>query len=349
MADPYEDELSQDELTHTLFGHAAFQFLRAGAELGLFDLLERSPGLSRERIGTELTLEDRALDILLLGVTSLRLIRRSGDGYRNDATVSRLFTDGMWELFQAVIGFEAYVAYLGLADFTESLRANTNVGLRRVPGDGPTLYHRMTEDPQLSEVFYRFMSSWSQMAARYLVDNVDFRAIDRLLDVGGGDAAIAVAVAQAYPHLRITILELPGVVPLAQKRVDEAGLSDRIEVLAHDIFAEPYPPGHDAAMFVHQMQIWPLEQDTALLVRAHEALPDGGKVLIMNSMSDDTGDGPLMAGLDSAYFAALPGGGGMIYAWSKYEECLRAAGFPEIERIACAGAWTPHGIISATK
>lgn len=340
--------LTEDDLTNLLFGHAGFQYLRAGTELGLFELLERRPGIGRKELATELDLQDRALDILLLGVTSLRLVQHADDKYSNNPTISELVTSSRWEVYKATIGFEAYVAYLGLADFTESLRANTNVGLRRVPGDGPTLYHRLTGDPELSQIFYRYMGTFSDMAAGYLTSSVDFGSLTRVLDVGGGDGTIAVAVARAFPHLRITILELPGVAPIAQRRVDEAGLSDRIQVVATDMFADPWPEGHDGAMFVHQLQIWPLDQDTELLRRAHEALPSGGRVVIMNSMSHDSGDGPLMAALDAAYFAAIPGGG-MLYAWHKYEECLRAAGFGGIERIKPTGAWTPHGVITATK
>lgn len=353
MTDPQPSSsaapMTEDDLTRILFGHSAFQYLRAGTELGLFDLLEQRPGLDRKELTTELELQDRALDILLLGMTALRLVEKSDDKYYNNPTISRLYAEGRWDVVTAVIGFEAYVNYPGLIDFTESLRANTNVGLRRVPGPGPTLYHRLTADPDLSKIFYRYMGTWSAMAAGYLINSVDFGSLTRILDVGGGDATIAVAVAQAFPHLQITVLELPGVVPLAQRRVDEAGVSDRVQVVATDMFAEPFPPGHDGALFVHQLQIWPLDQDTELLRRAHEALPPGGSVVIMNSMSDDAGDGPLMAALDAAYFAAIPGGGGMIYAWHKYEECLRAAGFATIERIRPAGAWTPHGVIVAKK
>jgi hypothetical protein len=340
--------LTEDDLTNLLFGHAGFQYLRAGTELGLFELLERRPGIERKELATELDLQDRALDILLLGVTSLRLVQHADDKYYNNPTISKLVSEDRWEVYKATIGFEAYVAYLGLADFTESLRANTNIGLRRVPGDGPTLYHRLTGDPELSQIFYRYMGTFSNMAAGYLTSSVDFGSLNRVLDVGGGDATIAVAVAKAFPHLRITVLELPGVVPIAQRTVDAAGLGERIEVVATDMFADPWPSGHDGAMFVHQLQIWPLDQDTELLRRAHEALPSGARVVIMNSMSDDTGDGPLMAALDAAYFAAIPGGG-MLYAWHKYEECLRAAGFGAIERIKPTGAWTPHGVIVATK
>ncbi|MBV9823718.1 MAG: methyltransferase, partial [Actinobacteria bacterium] len=242
--------MAEDDFTRILFGHSAFQYLRAGTELGLFDLLQERPGLDRKELAGALDLQDRPLDILLLGMTALGLVRQEGERYSNNETVSRLYAEGRWEVLKAVIGFEAYVNYPGLADFTESLRANSNVGLRRVPGPGPTLYHRLTADPDLSKVFYTYMGTWSRMAAGYLTSSVDFASMTRVLDVGGGDASIAVEVARAYPHLHITVLELEGVVPLAQRRVDEAGLADRIQVVATDMFAEPFPEGHDGAMFI---------------------------------------------------------------------------------------------------
>ena len=342
--------LAAEELTRILLGHSAFQYLRAGCELGLFETLERSPGLSREEIGAALELQDRPLDILVLGTTSLHLIDRHEDGrYRNSAMIHDVMAAGYWDLVTAVAGFEAYITYSGLADFTESLRSNSNVGLRRFPGSGPTLYHRLTENPELSAVFYRFMRTWSEVASRHLVENVDFGTVQRLLDIGGGDGAVSIAVARAFPQVQATVLELPGVVPLIRQRVAEAGLSDRIRAVGADIFEDPYPPGQDAVMFVHQLQIWPLERDIALLRNAHSALSPGGKVLIMSSMSEDALDGPLMAALASPFFAGVAGEGGMIYSWIRYEDCLREAGFTDIRRIRCPGAITPHGIIVATK
>jgi ubiquinone/menaquinone biosynthesis C-methylase UbiE len=338
-----------DALTTVLLGHNAFQFTRAGVELGLFDLLERNPGTPRERIGTELGLAERSLDILLLGVTSLRLVERTEEGYSNAKSVSDLFTGGHWELVKAVIGFEAYVTYPGLVDFTESLRANSNVGLRRYPGDGATVYHRLSQDPELLKVFYHFMGTWSAVAGKHLIKYGDFSSSRRILDVGGGDATMAIAVASAHPEAEVTVLEIPKVVDLARKRVEEAGLSDRVKVVEGDIFAGDYPEGHDTVMFVHQLQIWPQDRIRVLLGHAHAVLPEGGRVMILNSMSEDNYDGPLMAALASPFFAAVAGEGGMLYSWEAYEKSLKEVGFDQVRRTRCTEAITPHGIVTAVK
>ncbi|MEU9337111.1 methyltransferase [Streptomyces sp. NPDC048290] len=345
---PYQPTVP-DALTTVLLGHNAFQFTRAGVELGLFELLDRSPGTTREQIGAELELQERALEILLLGVSSLRLIERADGGYRNSAAITDLFKGGHWELVEAVVAFEAYITYAGLADFTESLRANSNIGLRRYSGDGATVYHRLTTDPELLKVFYHFMGTWSRVASKHLITYGDFSGSRRVLDIGGGDATMAIALASAHPQLEVTVLEIPGVVDLARKQVDEAGLSDRVRVVEGDIFGDSYPEGHDTVMFVHQLQIWPKESIRTLLGLAHAALPPGGRALILNSMSEDDLDGPLMAALASPFFAAVAGEGGMIYPWEKYEEALRAVGFSDVRRTRCTEAITPHGIITAVK
>ncbi|GAA3414850.1 methyltransferase [Streptosporangium vulgare] len=72
-----------------------------------------------------------------------------------------------------------------------------------------------------------------------------------------------------------------------------------------DIFNDPYPEGHDAVLFANQLVIWSPEQNRDLLRKAHAALPEGGRVMVFNVMSGDTGDGPLYSALDNAYFATL--------------------------------------------
>jgi L-tyrosine C(3)-methyltransferase len=344
---PNARPLDMDGLSWILFGHAAFQYLNAATELNLFELLEEGP-LTKEEIRTELGLAERANDILLLGCTSLGLLERDGGRYRLAQVLSTLLSTADWKRFRDTVAFEQYVVYEGQLDFTESLRTNKNAGLRRVRGSGRDLYHRLAENPHMEQVFYRYMRSWSELANRHLVASLDLSETKRLLDCGGGDAVNSIALAEANPHLEVTVFEIPATRVIAEKKISEAGLSERVSVVAGDMFADQLPTGFDCVLFAHQFVIWTPDENTELLRKAYEVLPEGGRVAVFNSMSNDEGDGPVVAALDSVYFAALPAEGGMIYPWSVHERCMRDAGFRSVERIDCAG-WTPHGLIIGTK
>jgi L-tyrosine C(3)-methyltransferase len=344
---PTARPLDMDGLSWILFGHAAFQYLNAAAELNLFEQLEDGP-LTKEEIGARLGLAERANDILLLGCTSLGLLEKDDGRYRLAQVLSTLLASPDWQRFKDVVALEQYVVYEGQLDFTESLRTNTNVGLRRVRGAGRDLYHRLAENPNMERVFYRYMRSWSELANHHLVDNLDLGQSKRLLDCGGGDAVNSIALAKANPHLEVTVFEIPATRVIAEKRISEAGLSERVSVVDGDMFADPLPAGVDCVLFAHQLVIWTPEENTELLRKAYEVLPEGGRVAVFNSMSNDEGDGPVVAALDTVYFASLPAEGGMIYPWSVHERCMRDAGFRSVERIDYDG-WTPHGLMIGTK
>jgi L-tyrosine C(3)-methyltransferase len=346
-AGPTARPLDMDGLSWILFGHAAFQYLNAAAELNLFELLEEGP-LTKEEIGARLDLAERANDVLLLGCTSLGLLEKDDGRYRLARVLATLLPTPDWKRFKDTVAFEQYVVYEGQLDFTESLRTNTNAGLRRVRGSGRDLYHRLAENPHMEQVFYRYMRSWSELANRHLVAGLDLSETKRLLDCGGGDAVNSIALAEANPHLEVTVFEIPATKVIAEKKISEAGLSERVSVVGGDMFADPLPTGFDCVLFAHQFVIWTPEENTELLRKAYEVLPDGGRVAVFNSMSNDEGDGPVVAALDSVYFAALPAEGGMIYPWSVHERSMRDAGFRSVERIDCAG-WTPHGLVIGTK
>lgn len=343
-----EDSLTIGELGLLLFGHAAFQYLNAGCELGVFELLSGSPGLTKREIADRLNLQAQPTRCLMFGLTALKLVVKSGETYRNSSAIEKFFEDRKWKEFHDTVRFEALIVYLGQSDFVESLRQNTNVGLRHIPGKSKNLYERFGENSELQKVFYEYMSSWSRLSNPFLLEHVDFSDMRSLVDVGGGDATNAIAIAQAYPELKITLIDIPANCDVARRKIAAAGLSDRIDVAEGDMFLDDFPAGHDCFMFIHQLVIWPLDVNTSLLKRAYDALEPGGRVLIFNSMSSDAEDGPVMAALDSVYFVSIPAEGGMIYAWKEYEQCLRDAGFSKIERVEF-DFWTPHGAILATK
>ncbi|MFM6192577.1 MAG: methyltransferase [Planktothrix sp.] len=343
-----KDTLKMDDLVLLLYGHSAFQNLYAGCELGVFELLWKHPDLSQAEIAQHLQLEAYPTKALLLGLTALKLIQKVGDQYRNSLVIQMLFLENTWKEFYDVVLFEAKIVYRGSIDYVESLKQNRNVGLRQFQGQGPDLYNRLHEDPGLDKVFYNFMGSWSKLVTPLWLKKIDFSNFESVVDVGGGDATNSIALAEAFPNVQITLMDIPDSCKIAQSHIDQKQLTDRIKVMGGDIFVDEFPKDQDCFLFIHVLVIWSLDKNTSLLRRAYQALKPGGSLIIFNMMTSDQEDGPLMAALDSSYFVSIPHEGGMIYSWSDYEQCLRDAGFSQMKRIY-SDFWAPSGIIVATK
>jgi SAM-dependent methyltransferase len=335
---------TRSDLVPVLFGHAAFQQLHAAAELGLLDLLHEHGPLPATAIANRLDLSPRSADLLLLGTTSLGLTTKNRDGYGNGVVIAGLFADGTWPVIRDIIEFQARISYLPASDYVESLRTAANVGIRHFPGDTEDLYTRLGNVPGLEELFYRCMNSWSTLSNPVLVQRVDYTGVTRVLDVGGGDAVNAIALAHAHPRLRITVLDRPGAIEVARERIEREGLSDRVDTHPADIFTDEYPAGYDCILFAHQLVIWSPEQNRTLLHKARKVLGSDGRVLIFNAISDDDGRGPLYAGLDNVYFATLPFKSSTLYPWRDYEGWLAECGFAATRRVT-SGSWTPHGVV----
>jgi len=327
-----KDELTNDQLALIAGGHTAFQLLWAGIELGVFAFLSRHKGASSSEITVETGLQAQPARILLTGLTALKLVIKDNDRYTNSALVEQLLTPNSPENMAEVLGWQRHIVYPGEIDFVESLRQNRNIGLNRFPGNEATLYERLAHDPLLEKVFQEAMSSLSRSANAMLASLVDFSGIRHLVDAGGGDGTNAIALARAHPELRVTIFDSPTVCQLAGENIQQAGLADRIDTHPGNFFVDPFPAGADCILFSHILTIWSREHNIALLKRAHASLPEGGRVMIFNMMSSDSGDGPLVTALGSPYFLTIASGEGMLYSWQEYEEFLLSAGFRKSER-----------------
>lgn len=336
--------LDREKFVQILFGSSAFQLLKAGCDLGLFELLAHTPNQKSEALRKQMGLSSRSIDILLLGTTSLGLTLVRDGCYSVAPIVTEFFPPGKWHILRDIVEFQSVFTIPASQYFTESLLQDTNSGIAIVPGLGQDLYSRLSDHPDLEAAFYRGMRSWSSLSNSVLVARAELSPGERVLDVGGGDGVNAIALASIYPDTNFTVMDMPGAIDIAREKIADEGLSDRIDVCASDIFLDEYPAGYDSILFANQLLIWSPDEIVKLLRRARRALSPSGAVMIFSAISDDDGSGPLYAALDNVYFSSLPSDAGFIYSWGQYEGWVKEAGFRSVERRP-GGSWTPHGVI----
>ncbi|MBI1250390.1 MAG: methyltransferase domain-containing protein [Alphaproteobacteria bacterium] len=147
-----------------------------------------------------------------------------------------------------------------------------------------------------------------------------------VMDVGGGEGAFLSAVGVRWPHLTLTLFDLPAVVDRARDRM--APLGSRAHFMEGDFLTEALPEGADLISFVRVLHDHDENGVRTLLASAHAALPRGGRVLIAEPMSHAPKPDPVCDAYFSFYFLAM--GRGRCRTPETYRNALREAGFSKV-------------------
>ena len=121
-------------------------------------------------------------------------------------------------------------------------------------------------------------------AARALLAHYDFSAIKTLVDVGSGGGGLAITITKACPHIKATAIDLPQVVPIAEKIVEEQSAADRVKVIGADLLSGPLPSFYDVAVLRGF-----LSSADARLALKHiaAAVNSAGKIYIIGQILED--------------------------------------------------------------
>jgi len=197
---------------------------------------------------------------------------------------------------------------------------------------------------ELALVVARIMHSHSVPAALGVARREEFADVKRLLDVGGGSGCFSIALAQQWPDLRCTIMELPAMCRGALQYVSDGGVSDRVDTVSVDMFRAAWPTGYDAIFMSNIFHDWSPETNTALSASAFKALPSGGRIFLHEMLINDEGSGPLSAAAFSMIMVA--GTRGRQYAFAELAGFLESAGFTDARAVDSYGYYS---LVSARK
>jgi hypothetical protein len=315
------------ELLDMLTAHYRFQFLAAGVHFKLFTQLAREPGLTREALAKRLHITDRAARALLLGCTSMRLVRKTGEQYFNSDAAGAALSEDQPGNVTDLVRWERH-KYRGMSWFCEALAEDSNAGLREFPGAGGTLYERISTDRALEVMFQSAMSMITEAIAGEAAQVFDLSGYRHALDVGGGAAAVYPRTfASRWPKLRMTILDLPYVAEAARTRLAAEGLDGRMNAIALDCLASELPTDGDCILFSHFLEIWSDDRICTLLAKAWRALPSRGGLFIVTPTSNDEETGPWLAAHLAAYFQTIASSQGMVRTRRELDRWITDAGF----------------------
>lgn len=155
----------------------------------------------------------------------------------------------------------------------------------------------------------------------------------RVLDVGCGSGVWSLALAAGRADVRVTGLDLEGVLPSFLQRTRALGLADRADTIAGDAHGVPLDQGaFDVALIANVLRLEEPLRAAALVTRIATAVKPGGQLVVIDALAEGSSD----ADRNRAVYAlhlGLRTRDGRVHARAEIESWMRDAGLSQVEAL----------------
>jgi len=325
--------------SHILQTATAFwesKVLLTAVEFDLFSVLGEN-SLTAVQLGEKLGIHPRGIFDFFDALVAAGFLNREGDGldgkYTNTANTaaflnknSPAYIGGMPEMLNTRL----FGHWNHLGDALRTGQAHTDTK----HGSKPFFEEVYNDKGKLGQFLYA-MSGLQAGNFQQLAEKFDFSRYQTVSDVGGALALLSRIIGAKHHHLSFKSFDLPPVAPHAQKHIDAADMTDRIQVVKGDFFADDLPTA-DVITMGNILHDWNLEKKKILIKKAYDALPEGGAFIAIENVIDDARRENLF-GLLMSLNMLIEFGDAFDYTGKDFREWCSEAGFKSFEVISLSG------------
>ncbi len=241
--------------------------LGIAADLGIADRLADGPR-PVEDLARETGADADTLHRVLRALASDGVFEEVTPGrFGNTAASSRLRTDGNWRDFAHLFGG---IWHRAAGELDAESGAPTFPRIH-----GSEFWSWLGEHPGDRAAFDRAMVDGSEHRA-YRLAALDWRGDETIVDVGGGNGSLLVALLERLPEQSGIVFDLP------ETNRDEASLGERCTFVAGSFF-ERVPPGN-VYILSGILHDWGDAEAAAILRTIRAAAPDDGRLIVFDSV-----------------------------------------------------------------
>jgi hypothetical protein len=296
--------------------------LLSAIELGLFTELAKGPQ-PYEALRTGLGLHARSARDFFDTLVALGFLSREGDRYANTRETDLFLDRGKPSYVGGILEMANARLYPFWNHLTEALK--TGLPQNEVRTGGAAMFETLYADPARLKQFLEAMTGISRGANMAIARQVPWASYRTYVDVGTAQGDLAAQIALANPHLTGQGFDLPQVEPIFTEYVAGLGLSDRLSFAAGSFFTDPLPRA-DVVLMGHILHDWDLSEKKMLIVKAYEALPKGGALVVYESIIDNDRSKNAF-GLMMSLNMLIETPGGFDYTGADCEGWMKDAGF----------------------
>jgi len=139
-------------------------------------------------------------------------------------------------------------------------------------------------NPEKSKRFAGAMQGFREgpdITPAFLVENFSWKALGAgtVVDLGGSNGSVSMAIAQAHPALKLIVQDRPDVIEDAEQSELPKDVAGRNDFMAHDFFTEQ-PIEADVYLFRYIFHNWPDAYAVRILRQLIPVLKPGRRVLV---------------------------------------------------------------------
>jgi ubiquinone/menaquinone biosynthesis C-methylase UbiE len=283
----------------TLYQRSAV--LMAAAKLGLFAALAGGPATAPE-VANRVSTPVDSVARLLAALSALEYISRDGEHFALNDFSKAFLRDGVGGMTR--LAWKEHIFYTAWSRLADSISTGNALF--------PPFSDRVAHDLSSVEKFLLALNDLAEMAAPGVIGTGAFQGAATILDLGGGGGGYAAELARALPDSRVTLADLPEIIPISKGHLERKGLRDRVELVAADFLRDGCGLGRrtfDCVFLSHVLHDFDAPTASAIVARAARLIRAGGKLIILDVLVPDGGNSnPVEALFDLMMLVEVPEG-----------------------------------------
>ncbi|XP_055009186.1 probable bifunctional dTTP/UTP pyrophosphatase/methyltransferase protein isoform X1 [Boleophthalmus pectinirostris] len=272
-------------------GFKASKALFTASKMGVFDLLQKSPGLDAVQVAAEIKASLKGTRSLLEACVSLGLLTSEKSHqkplYKNSTLAAQfLGSDSPFSLHSYILHTDNMVWPL-FSHLENAVREGTNQHEQAFSKEAQDLFQDTYYDSQALKLrFMNAMHSIAKVTGKAVATAFDLSTYKLACDLGGCTGAIAHELTKANPQMSVIVFDLPAVVEIRERfQPQHMDTDNRVSFIAGDFFKDDLPEA-DLYILARILHDWSDEKVHFLLKKIAERCTPGCALLIAETMLD---------------------------------------------------------------
>jgi hypothetical protein len=275
-------DLTPDKILQTGLAFWPSKTLLSAVEMEVFTELAKSPA-DLTTLQHRLGLHERGARDFLDALVALGFLERTEGIYRNTPETDLFLDKAKPSYIGGILEMSNHRLYGFWGSLTTALRSGEPQNESK---GGHDPFAAIYADPARLRGFLHAMSGVSRGANLAIARQFPWPQYRTCADIGTAQGDLVVQICLANAHLQGMGFDLPEVGPIFEDYAAKNSLTERVTFAAGSFFTDELPKA-DVILMGHILHDWDLDTKKMLLRKAYEALPDGGAVVVYDSIIDD--------------------------------------------------------------